>query len=76
MTVPAVDLYSQSLEFAQREVFYARRRAQLALRHLDAIGDLPIPELQHLAHETLRHAVADYRGAIGKRAFEIRQLSV
>jgi hypothetical protein len=68
------DLFSESLAFAEREVLFCRQSAHRAIAHLDEVGDLPIPELKALAHQSAAIAVRRYRRALGKRAFEIRQL--
>lgn len=73
MTQPGI--YSESLAFAQREVISARRRAQLALRHRDAIGDLPIHELRELADQTAILRAREFKAALDKRGFELRQLT-
>lgn len=72
-TEPGIHL--RSLEFAEREVLYARHRAHRAMQHLDIVGDLPIPELRKFAHVSACEAVAHFRSALGKRAFEIRELT-
>lgn len=68
-------IHSESLAFAEREVARARLSAHRAMRHLDAVGDLPIPELQAFARFNAAAAISRYRCTLGKRAFEIRHLS-
>jgi hypothetical protein len=71
----AAPLHSAALGFAQREVLRTRASAHRAIAHADAVGDLPIPELQEFAHRSVELTVDRFRNAIGKRAFEIRELT-
>ncbi len=70
-----IGLHSRSLAFAQREVNCARSSVRRAIAHTEQIQELEIPALREFSHRQLGIALRRYRNAIGKRAFEIRQLS-
>lgn len=65
-----------SLRFAEREVRLMKSRVKRALKHHDSLGAFPIPSLRELSRESVDTALCQYRTAIGKRAFEIRQLMI
>jgi hypothetical protein len=64
-------LHSRSLRFAKREVEICRYTVQAAMINLhDSKTAHQVHEAQCLAIEAVRR----FHGALGKRAFEIRQL--
>jgi hypothetical protein len=70
----ATAITSGSLAFAQREVLLSRHRVGRALEHFKVMNDLDIPAVHELAEHHVIKSVQLFRSAIGKRAFEIRQL--
>lgn len=68
-------VYTDSLAFALGEVARTRTRAKRAVAHRDVVGALEVSELRRLADHACHVALAAYRSALGKRAFELRALA-
>jgi hypothetical protein len=76
--VGAIDLnrlHSKSLAFANREVQRCKQSVKRAMTHAQETSDIEIHALREFADHQVAVALMRYRAAIGKRAFEIRQLT-
>ena len=66
--------HAESLAFAERLVRNARRRAKRAIAHLESMERMNIAPAIKLAANHCEIATGAFRAALGKRAFEIREL--
>lgn len=67
--------YHDSLVFAHREVIRTRRRVERAFEAASELCEMDSPALQNLCAANCAIALRQHRTALGKRAFEIRQLT-